>query len=1034
MGTDLLEQLLPHIEHAIVLQTLTLPDWKYKEHTPRESLALAAQDQRGTSIRIPFEWSKQKPIWFKQHIVVPESYSHCAVGVRVSLPHGIVWLNGVLHQILHPENSIILLTQDAQPQENFFISILTEPNTHEPSIQFSHAELFCIDTTARRLYNSLIMLRDVQNTLEPHTPELKAIQELIRRTLVYVKYFNPGSEEYPNAIKRAYAFLLRTLESEYKATIPVSVYIAFLQHLPLLKNNLTQQGHNDVLKSFAPLLQLIKENPDLVLSNVGIDGYEQVKKLSPATYNQILNFINTQRWLCLGNALSLYDYHLHSPEAFIRRFQFEQSLFQTMVASKPEFYILQSRWMQFPTLPQILVQLGYKGIVQIQNEATDFNGTYRNYLWKGHDGTVIPTVITPPPLSIELCSRDFLSDIEVLMENLQEGVSTLLQLYNCHGVYHSHIDKLQVLTNLPGLPSIHLTTLQKYFEHISQTPGGLQSISHNESPSVTAQAVKYPFNLKADIYRNELLLFTAERIATLASLFPSQTRKYKYPRSEFHELWKKHFDPVHGEFTNNTATPGQYTALRKTYSEINEQCNKLKSKAFLSLTEKLPKKEAQSHFAVFNPSPWTRSDYVMLTLSVTNPQVVVTDERGKSIPTQVLSHENGKTELLCYLKDIPGLTSKTLITHQSQKDLGPSTLWKATSRSLETPWYTLRFDTKGAITSLYAKHLRRELVAKGKKINLFQLLHESSHKTEKKSLGMKIPQISTYEIKNFKILEAGPLRATLSYELRTEHQSSIRVYLYLYHATPRIDCSVSIHCKDRHTLIQSLFALQCTLQNVRYGIPCGTVVLPPPTKNEVLNITSTWVDLSDKSFGLLFNSVLPFEFTLERSTLVLNLFQTHAIPRHDKSQSPIDFTFYNLGDYVVQYSFYPHKDQLKNWEATRITEETQNPFILLPQTKFLVTEPLITVSKNNIHILSLHREENDATFIVRCYETEGIATETSLHCVFPLKTITECTLGNVVLREHTTSKNHCTLRFKPYEIKTLRIVAQPPSKKRTKRR
>ncbi|MCX7983638.1 MAG: glycosyl hydrolase-related protein [Bacteroidetes bacterium] len=1032
MGSDLLEQHLPHIGNSIIRQSISIYDWKYREYSPHESLATASLDSRGTSIRIPFEWAKQKPIWIKQRVIIPESLDHSTVAIRLGLPFGIAWVNGILRQAISETSNLLYLTYEAQANQEFFISIFIEPTLDQHSFYFKSAELLSVDITARRLYNALLMLRDAQNTLDPHTPESKAIQDLIRRTLVFVKYFKPGSEEYPNAIKRAYAFLTRTLESEYKATIPATVHVALFTTINTPIHSSTEHNAKQVLKNFASLSQVMEENPEVVVSIVGVDWYHTLRKYLPATHTYLKRMVLGKRLIVVGNALSLRDYHLHTDEALLRRFLIERSIMQNGETLDIEYFFNNSTNTSFPALPQVLSQLGYKGIVQIHTPENTSVFPYSTFLWKGSDGTTIRTVTTPPPHPLELSSREFLSDVEVLTENIQEGTSSFLQLYDSTTVQHSHIDKLYVLRNLPGLPSIILSSIHEYFKSFSLNNENLESIQDKEYSSCCTPLPYYPYNLIADIHTNEQLLIQAELIAALASGTLAKRSAYKYPFALFEEWWKQHFSSLLAHFAERTATPEQYTVLRGTYRNLQSHCMEITSKAFSYLLEKIPTKSTRTYCTIFNPSPWTRSDYVTITLPEKYSTVHVTDDRGKVIETQILTTSVcNTTDILCYIKDIPAYSTKTIIIEPSStKETTHRTDWKFTSRSVETPWYAIRFDTKGAITSLYAKHLRRELVANGKKFNLFRIFHEIQ-KSQSENTKLKALHPVSITIKNFKILEAGPLRGTLLFDLKAENHTSLHVYLFFYHATPRIECKVKLHCKERHSRIETLFALHATAPTLRFGVPFGTAVIQPTSKrNEAIKVPNTWIDLVDKSFGVLFSTEHLVEFSIERSTVAFTLLQTHAVPRHDKSHSSIDFTFYNLGEYTLRYALTPHKDQISNWELIRAAGEFQTPLVVLPNTKGLLPVPLLTFNKNSIQITSIHRIEDNNTFVVRCYETDGVATETTLRSHLPLKSVTECTVANVPLKEHSVSKNHCSLRFKPYEIKTLRIVVDQKQKKR----
>ena len=153
-----------------------------------------------------------------------------------------------------------------------------------------------VDNIARQLYHSLKALHELEILLEHNSSALKEVHELIRRTLIYLKYFRPGSEEYPNAIRRAYTFLQATMDAECKSTIRATVHV--VAHSSIEAARLVHSSENlDALgKTLSAVLGIMEQHPDVHYAQDQGLVYERTKQYFPDFYREIKRYIAASRW------------------------------------------------------------------------------------------------------------------------------------------------------------------------------------------------------------------------------------------------------------------------------------------------------------------------------------------------------------------------------------------------------------------------------------------------------------------------------------------------------------------------------------------------------------------------------------------------------------------------------------------------------------------------------------------------------------------------------------------------------------------
>ncbi|MBF8249276.1 MAG: alpha-mannosidase, partial [Bacteroidetes bacterium] len=87
----------------------------------------------------------------------------------------------------------------------------------------------------------------------------------------------------------------------------------------------------------------------------------------------------------------------------------------------------------------------------------------------------------------------------------------------------------------------------------------------------------------------------------------------------------------------------------------------------------------------------------------------------------------------------------------------------------------------------------------------------------------------------------------------------------------------------------------------------------------------------------------------------------------------------------------------------------------------LSTTPL-TLSKPNVMVSCLKKAEDSDDLVLRLYESFGESTDCAVKFGFTVKSAIECDLMENQLKQMKVSKGKLVLKFKPFEIKTLKLV------------
>lgn len=1035
MAADLLPQILPDVKKHIYPSSLPLSDWKLKEGEVPHAFSPKLNDQTWKNHTVPAPWGGyDKTAWFRKLVTIPNEFAGRPVALVLDLSEALVYVNGKPFQGVDANHQEVLLTPKPRAQQTFQIAIEAYSGRKKGPASFPSASLSVVNPTARSLYHGLTALHELEKTLGPSSPDAKEIKELVRQTLIFLKYFKPDGEEYPNAMGRALNFLTRTLETEYKTSIPGLLHLVAHSHIDVVWLWRLHETKKKCGRTFSTALRLMEEYPEFNFTQSQAQLYEFTKQQYPDLYKEIQRRVAEGRWIPTGSMWVEPDCNIPNGESLVRQILYGKRYFKREFGIDSNILWLPDTFGYSWALPQILKKAGIKYFSTTKltwNDTTKF--PYNTFWWKGIDGSKILTHLTPVGLEGLITPKDFKKSWDAFQE--KEASPHVLQTFGYGdgggGPTKEHLEQARILKTIAGLPPSSLSSLGEFFARSEEHAGGVETwdgeiyLEKHRGTYTTHGWVKRENRLA------ERELYNAELLAVLGTLFGQKGAARKYPDRALEQAWKTLLLNQFHDILPGTAIEPAYEDVKTDFQRIRSSCAAVQETVLSDVMQKPKKGEKEFHFSLFNPLASTRNEYVTLDVRSNEPAFMLCDKAGMPIDHQLLGRSGGLAHILCYVTDIPPFSSKHVTVVPLKRKEGTLKPWKVTPKAVETSLFRVRLDSKGQFTSLYDKTLKRELLAKNKRGNEFQTFKDQPKQWDAWDIDPEYSAKATEVLKcqSIKVVEEGPLRATLRVSHKSDRGSKVVQDIIFYHKLPRIDFRTSAFWKERQTIWKVAFPAGLRTQQATYEIQFGAVQRPTKTGDPVQKAkfevpAQQWADLSEPKFGMSLLNDCKYGYDAKDNTLRLTLLRSPFYPHQVEPWRFNDDKITDQGEHQFTYALWPHRGDWKSGETVREARALNNPILVIPGS--MVQWPsLLTLSHENIIFDSIKKAEESDEIVIRVHEAHGQSTRATMEFGVRIDQALECDLLENEVGKLKLKKTKLPLKFSPFEIKTLRVRLRP---------
>ncbi len=783
-----------------------------------------------------------------------------------------------------------------------------------------------------------------------------------------------------------------------------------------------REGCREMLATVRSALLRLSEYPDFKVTFSSAGMYYWIKKYDPDMFAKIKQYNFQGRWEIVGGWWIESDVNLPDGESLIRQGIYGKRFFKRyfgcdcLVGFNPDSF-------GHPiTLPKILKQLGQFYYVFMRPDQSEKYLPGAVILWEGDDGSQVIASRIPYSYS---CEAECEEKLQKTYQDAQNEDSTDEVLFffgvgdHGGGPTKKSIEFIQSKKCDTRKLKIDFGTILEYFMRLENKRHQMMLVKdelrHHARGCYSVHA-----DLKRLNRRCEYLLLTAEKWCTIVF----QILKREIPWDAISQAWENLLlHQFHDVITGTSIRQG----LDDARMFINESlaigsCELFDALRYLA--SHIIINDEQGEFIVFNSLPWPRTGPIELeyVFDPTQAQVFM-DASGKIMNLQYLQRseltESHRRKWL-FFDTLPAMGYKTYRWFSEKSKLDPEILsdpsifnifsLEAGDFWLENKFWRLEFDpASGHLVKLYDNEWDIDLLEAQAAI---ARVMDDPWDTWAHDVARFDQEIGVFDTPEFRRLENGPLRATLSIKTQYHHSHFIQ-YWRIYRTDPRIEVDLDFQWHEQHKMLKYCFPLKLKDQFYTSEQPYGSICRFSDSTEQPFQ---KWLDVSGNlsidnenfEYGVSFLNTGIFAFSLENGELRLTLCRSAIYAHHDPAKPDPNkiYDYSDQGRHEIKLLLIPHPDRGISAETVQLAYDLNTPvysIIDYPHAGYLPkTASFLEISAPNVIGTVIKKAESADELIIRCYEVEG--KQTSGHIKLPYWRL------------------EASFEIDPYALKTFRLL------------
>ncbi|RDE12007.1 MAG: hypothetical protein C4K49_10970 [Candidatus Thorarchaeota archaeon] len=428
-------------------------------------------------------------------------------------------------------------------------------------------------------------------------------------------------------------------------------------------------------------------------------------------------------------------------------------------------------------------------------------------------------------------------------------------------------------------------------------------------------------------------------------------------------------------------------AVRR-YQQAISQAEEMLEDAVEKTTARIAQPPENPSYVVFNPVPWTRSDFVHVPVDMTRiptGQFEVRDPEGHSIPYQRISEtpETTPTEIGFIASDLPSLGYRvySVVPVEKSPDF-PSTI-KSGRNWIESDQFILEFDEfSGAITRFHDKTTQAELLhGYANYISMESDVGDLyRHDTARCSCSDSEPTTLRFPGK-FSVVQSGPVRSAI--EVSGDFNGcKRRQRVIVYQGLRRVDLETDIDFKGQEKCVRANFPLNVYTDHVTVGSQFaaetrfpGSSDYAPDAGSRVFSALD-WVDCTGPETGLCVSTLGLHEFEFSNGLLRITLLRSvNYLSRGEDDDIVETDAAREIGSHSFRIALIPHQGK---WDEARVwksSTEHRLPLIACPkaegQGELPAEASFLEIDDGELALSCFKPTDDPKEFIVRVYDVHG---------------------------------------------------------------
>ncbi len=753
-------------------------------------------------------------------------------------------------------------------------------------------------------------------------------------------------------------------------------------------------------RTFATAIELMQRYPDYKFGASQPQLYVWMKTHYPDLYKKIKQKVKSGRIEPQGAMWVEADTNLTSGESLIRQIVYGKRFFKQEFNVDVDTLSLPDVFGYSGALPQILQKSGVRYFMTQKLSWSLINDfPYHSFFWKGIDGSSVLAHMLPEetynssaaPRAVDKIGRNYrdkdVSGHALMLFGIGDGGG---------GPGAEHLERLQRQKDLQGLYPVLQEGMADFFkqwakdaENFQTWIGELYLERHQGTFTTNARSKRYNRLM-------ELGLREAEWCASLAALFGKQS----YPAQQLESIWKTVLLYQFHDILPGSSLKRVYDESLADYEQLQKRVNDIIDKSKKAITGLVNTQGFTNPLIAYNSLSWNRSEWIQ--------------------------HCDQ-----WYFVDIPAMGYRTI-----EADVRPvqSDKLVARERLLENDRLRVRFKQNGAISSIYDKTLKRQVLARGEEGNRFVVFKDRGDAWDFRVDYDRVKPDSL-QLKRSSAFLDGP--CAVMEQVYTYGYSKLVQTIRLKLCSDLVEFDAVLDWRQPETMLRVRFPVAVFATDSVSEIQFGSIKRPAhgntswdTARDEIAALK--WVDLSQRDFGVALLNDCKYGHRIKGHTLDLNLLRsvpytgTRMVSDEMVKPGEPHHAYTDQGEHRFRYALLPHAGDYVRGEVVQRAFEFNvalQTVSVNPQKGHLPpTISFVHPGDKRVILDTVKQAEAGKAVILRFYESSGAKVETPVHIAFPVSSAYEV---NLLEKEEKPLRIHdhgFTLTLQPFEIKTVKLV------------
>jgi alpha-mannosidase len=1030
------------LKDLCIKQSFPILQWQYKEgrYFRPDEADQSSVSYENFDTKTMYWHGMDRHYWFKTTFEVPEALDGKQMWFRAGSldgwdarnPQFVFFLNGKPIQGMDTNHREVLITESAKAGEAYRFDLQAWAGNVADDLHLT-TSVYELDPKIAKLYYDIQVPLEAFSRMDKESRAYLSLLKALDDTINLLDLRTPYSDAFYASLDQALDFIEKTIYEDLAGHDEVIASCIGHTHIDVAWWWTVEQTREKVVRSFSTVLKLMDEYPDYHFMSSQAVLYAFLKERYPDLYSQVKERIAEKRWEPEGGMWVEADCNVTSGESLVRQFLHGKRFFRDEFGVDNVILWLPDVFGYSGALPQIMKKSGIDYFMTTKLAWNQLNKIpHDTFNWRGIDGSevfthMITTLGVGQPVENFFTTYNGELHPDAIMggwERYQEKAinNDILISYGFGDGGGGPTRKMletsaRMDKGVMGIPKVRQVFARQYFDELHDRvkddprldtwEGELYFEYHRGT--LTSMARNKRSNRKS-----ELGLMDTEFLSVLT---------HENTNEKLDPLWKTVLVNQFHDILPGTSIHEVYEVTKQEYQEVKETLETIQDERLDDLTDTLntDNKEAGSGLMVLNTTGFERSDIV--DLGEVKAKALV-DSQGKLWPVQ----DTAQGGAIAYVDNLPAKGYETFALSEETVE-SESAFSFSDDFNLETPFYSVRFNEKGELASVYDKENDREILQEGQAGNVFRMY-------EDKPLDYDNWDIENYYVEKFwdwdsydvfEWTEKGPVRATLHIE-KSLSKSTLSQDIHFYKDKRRIDFVTKVDWKEAQHLLKVHFPVDIHTDEATFDIQFGNLKRKTHTNTswDVARFESCgqkWVDLSEGHYGVSLLNDCKYGHSVHDSNIGLTLIKSGIVPNPVTDQEMHYFS----------YSLYPHAGDWRQGQTVKesyfFNQETFSRPVALDQQKNLESFSLASVNKANVVIETIKYAVDDEDIIVRLYESDNAKTKTSLNWGERVSRVVECNLMEEDLEDQADFKlrdegegSAFDFEIKPYEIKTYRLT------------